>query len=65
MALYVLLLTYAKFKDSVFRVSADGEQQVIIGPRFLPELRKLPDSVLSFPKAVELVKLELSVENKH
>ncbi|KAK3215156.1 hypothetical protein GRF29_19g2392484 [Pseudopithomyces chartarum] len=45
---------YKKFKDSAFRITAYGEEQVIIGPRFLPELRKLPDSVLSFPKAVEL-----------
>lgn len=32
-----------------------GEDNVVIAPRFLPELRKLPDDVLSFPKAVEKV----------
>lgn len=28
----------------------------MIAPRFLPELRKLPDSVLSFPKAIAKVR---------
>ena len=36
-------------------INAEGEQTIIIPPRFLPELRKLPDSVLSLPKAVDEV----------
>ncbi|KAF2636430.1 cytochrome P450 monooxygenase-like protein [Massarina eburnea CBS 473.64] len=47
---------YEKFKDSAYRVATnDGEDNVVIAPRFLPELRKLPDSVLSFPKAIDKV----------
>jgi hypothetical protein len=43
-----------KFKNSVWRVtSADGFHQVVISPSLLPELRKLPESVLSIEKAVE------------
>lgn len=43
----------SKFKHSVWRVtSADGFHQVVVPPSVLPELRKLPDSVLSIEKAV-------------
>ena len=48
-----LQLTNSKFKDSVWRVtSADGFHQVVVSPRLLPELRIIPDSVLSIEKAV-------------
>jgi hypothetical protein len=33
----------------------DGVTNIVIAPRFLPELRKLPDSVLSFANAFEQV----------
>ncbi|KAF9698203.1 hypothetical protein EKO04_003691 [Ascochyta lentis] len=45
---------YEKFKDSVYRVaSSDGEDNVVVPVSLLPELRKLPDDVLSFPRAVD------------
>ncbi|KAF2689091.1 ent-kaurene oxidase [Lentithecium fluviatile CBS 122367] len=45
---------YEKFKDAVYRVgTADGMDNVVIAPRFLQELKKLPDSVLSFGGAIE------------
>lgn len=51
---WALPLTSLKFKDSVWRVtSADGVHQLVIGPGLLPELKKLPESVLSIEKAVE------------
>jgi len=44
---------YSKFKKTVYRLAAaDGEHHVIVPMAFLPELRKLPDDVLSFPKAI-------------
>ncbi|KAF3008721.1 hypothetical protein E8E13_009726 [Curvularia kusanoi] len=43
-----------EFKHSVWRVaSADDEDTVVVPTSFLPELKKLPDDVLSFPGAVE------------
>lgn len=52
-------LTSSKFEDSVWRISsADGIHQVVISPCLLPELRKLPDSVISISKALEEVSLE-------
>ncbi|KAH6618782.1 cytochrome P450 monooxygenase-like protein [Boeremia exigua] len=45
---------YEKFKDSVYRIaSSDGEDSVVVPTSLLPELRKLPDDVLSFPRAVD------------
>ncbi|CAI6339294.1 unnamed protein product [Periconia digitata] len=45
---------YQKYKDSVYRVKTnDDETHVVLPPLFLAEVRKLPDTVLSFPKAVE------------
>ncbi|KAH7090346.1 ent-kaurene oxidase [Paraphoma chrysanthemicola] len=45
---------YQKFKDCVFLVkTSDGEDCVVIPPALLQELRKLPDDVLSFPKAID------------
>ncbi|KAI0570397.1 CypX Cytochrome P450 [Pyrenophora tritici-repentis] len=45
---------YAKFKDSVYRIAGEqGEDNIVIPPSLLPELRKLPDDVLSFPVAVK------------
>ncbi|KAJ4355937.1 uncharacterized protein N0V89_003962 [Didymosphaeria variabile] len=45
---------YEKFKNQVFRMTtSDGAETLVISPQFLPELRKLPDTVVSFPKAIE------------
>ncbi|KAI4944783.1 hypothetical protein J4E91_008470 [Alternaria rosae] len=45
---------YAKFKDSVYRIVGEqGEDNIVIPSSLLPELRKLPDDVLSFPAAVK------------
>ncbi|CBX93028.1 hypothetical protein IAQ61_008757 [Plenodomus lingam] len=45
---------YQKFKKVVYRIVAEsGETHIVIPPHLLPELRRLPDDVLSFPKAVE------------
>ncbi|KAF2712037.1 cytochrome P450 monooxygenase-like protein [Pleomassaria siparia CBS 279.74] len=45
---------YEKFSDRIYRMATiDGVDSIVVPPQFLPELRKLPDSVLSFPKAVD------------
>lgn len=45
---------YKRFKDSVYRmVTGDGEDNIVVPLSLLPEFRKLPDDVLSFPKAVQ------------
>ncbi|KAF2748979.1 ent-kaurene oxidase [Sporormia fimetaria CBS 119925] len=45
---------YQKFKDRVWRISGTEKLDTIVIPaKFLPEVRTLPDSVLSFPKAIE------------
>ncbi|KAH7371360.1 ent-kaurene oxidase [Pyrenochaeta sp. MPI-SDFR-AT-0127] len=45
---------YEKFKDSAFRVvTVDGDDNVIVPARFLPELRKLPDNVLSNSRNID------------
>ncbi|KAH9874985.1 hypothetical protein J1614_004473 [Plenodomus biglobosus] len=45
---------YQKFKKEVYRIIADsGETHIVIPPSLLPELRRLPDDVLSFPRAVD------------
>ncbi|KAF2017328.1 cytochrome P450 monooxygenase-like protein [Aaosphaeria arxii CBS 175.79] len=45
---------YKKFKGQVYRMmTSDDEVSIVVPPRFLPELRKLPDDILSFPKAVD------------
>ncbi|CAO2651171.1 Nn.00g094680.m01.CDS01 [Neocucurbitaria sp. VM-36] len=45
---------YIKFRDSVYRMAtSDGEDNVVVPLSLLPELRKLPDDVLSFPKAID------------
>ncbi|CAI0654364.1 unnamed protein product, partial [Colletotrichum noveboracense] len=44
---------YRKFKDSIFRVSTLRKRDTIcVPPKYLPELRKLPDDVLSFDEAI-------------
>src|SRR5690242_38541 len=46
-------LTSRQFKDSAYRIaSSDGEDNVVIPTSLLPELRTLPDDVLSFPRAI-------------
>ncbi|RYN54751.1 hypothetical protein AA0118_g9129 [Alternaria tenuissima] len=45
---------YTKFKDSIYRINGEsGEDNVVVPLSLLPELRKLPDDVLSFPEAVK------------
>ncbi|KAI8934908.1 hypothetical protein NX059_008578 [Plenodomus lindquistii] len=45
---------YKKFKKEAYRLVSDsGETHVVVPQKFLPELKKLPDDVLSFPKAVD------------
>ncbi|KAH3945336.1 hypothetical protein HBH53_144480 [Parastagonospora nodorum] len=46
---------HQKFKDTVYFMSSDGEHSVVVPPHFLPELRKLPDDVLSFAAAIDNV----------
>lgn len=44
---------YHKFKDGVFRVTTSKKSPVVVvAPKFLSELRKLPDEVLSFDGAI-------------
>nr|QRG28988.1 cytochrome P450 steroid hydroxylase [Curvularia lunata] len=44
---------YEKFKDSAYvLINENGKENVIVPTRFLPELRKLPDNILSFPEAI-------------
>ncbi|OAA59711.1 Cytochrome P450 [Niveomyces insectorum RCEF 264] len=43
---------YKRFKDAVFRITTSRDATVIVlTPKFLRELNKLPDTVLSFSKA--------------
>ncbi|KAK2038518.1 cytochrome P450 [Colletotrichum somersetense] len=43
---------YNQFKDSIFRITTATKRDTIcVPPKYLPELRKLPDDVVSFPKA--------------
>jgi len=41
-----------QFKNSIFRVTSSGSDNVVVSPVFLPELKKLPDDVLSLSQAV-------------
>ncbi|KAL4966536.1 cytochrome P450 [Aspergillus stella-maris] len=48
----IYLDNYHKFKDALgFRIQSDGEEKLVISPRYLDELRRLPHSVLSFEDA--------------
>ncbi|KAF9876376.1 cytochrome P450 [Colletotrichum karsti] len=45
---------YRKFKDSIFRVvTLRKRDTVCVPPKYLPDLKKLPDDVLSFNKAID------------
>ncbi|KAF5024477.1 hypothetical protein F66182_3417 [Fusarium sp. NRRL 66182] len=45
---------YQKFKDGVFRITTSRTSPIlVISPSFLPELKKLPDTVLSMDAAVD------------
>ncbi|RMJ08867.1 hypothetical protein CDV36_011516 [Fusarium kuroshium] len=45
---------YQKFKDGVFMITTSRSSPiVVISPKFLPELHKLPDSVVSMDAAVD------------
>jgi hypothetical protein len=46
-----------QFQDKVYRIATtDALDAVVVPPKFLPELRQLPDSVLSFSEAIEDVR---------
>ncbi|KAF2199336.1 cytochrome P450 monooxygenase-like protein [Delitschia confertaspora ATCC 74209] len=45
---------YEKFKDSVYRMlTSDGRYIIVVPAKFLPELRRMPDDVLSLGKSIE------------
>ncbi|OCL06822.1 cytochrome P450 [Glonium stellatum] len=45
---------YKMFRDGVYRITtADKYETVVISPKYLDELKRLPDEVLSFEKAIE------------
>nr|XP_036582281.1 ent-kaurene oxidase [Colletotrichum truncatum]KAF6790941.1 ent-kaurene oxidase [Colletotrichum truncatum] len=45
---------YRKFKDGAFRIMTARESEcIVVSPNFLRQLKKLPDTVLSFNEAVE------------
>lgn len=44
---------YQKFQEGVFRITTSRTSPVVVvSPKFLPELKKIPDTVLSFDAAV-------------
>ncbi|KAL8367125.1 hypothetical protein RB595_008885 [Gaeumannomyces hyphopodioides] len=45
---------YRKFRDTVFKITTSTNKDVVVVPiKFLDELKKLPDDVLSFEGAIE------------
>ncbi|KAK2006744.1 cytochrome P450 [Colletotrichum eremochloae] len=45
---------YKQFKDSVFRITtARTKDTICVPPKYLPDLKKVPDDVISFTKAVD------------
>ncbi|KAH7012740.1 cytochrome P450 [Microdochium trichocladiopsis] len=45
---------YKKFQDSVFRITTSRQADiVVVSPKFLPELKKLSDSIVSMAAAVD------------
>ena len=45
---------YRKFKETIFKITTSTNKDVVVVPiKFLDELKKLPDDVLSFGKAVD------------
>lgn len=45
---------YRKFKDGVFRITTSRNSSIIVlAPKFLPELKKLPDAIVSMEAAVD------------
>ncbi|KAI9164181.1 ent-kaurene oxidase [Paramyrothecium foliicola] len=45
---------YSKYKDKIFRLATGSRLDfIVVSPKYLPELRKLPDDVLSFAGAIE------------
>ncbi|KAH7015594.1 cytochrome P450 [Ilyonectria destructans] len=45
---------YRKFKDGAFRITTSRNSSIVVlSPTFLPELKKLPDSVVSMEAAVD------------
>ncbi|KAJ5350813.1 hypothetical protein N7541_008540 [Penicillium brevicompactum] len=47
---------YQMFKDQAWVMpTSDDRKNVVVSARFLPELSKLPETVLSFPKAIKKV----------
>ncbi|CCF35728.1 cytochrome P450 [Colletotrichum higginsianum] len=45
---------YKQFKDSIFRLTTSKKKDTIcVPPKYLPELKKAPDDVISFAKAID------------
>ncbi|KAI0593268.1 cytochrome P450 [Biscogniauxia sp. FL1348] len=45
---------YRKFKDGVFRITTSRKNDILVlSPKFLPELKKLPDTIVSMSAAVD------------
>ncbi|OLN86218.1 Ent-kaurene oxidase 7 [Colletotrichum chlorophyti] len=45
---------YRQFKDSIFRITTSRKKDTIcVPPKYLPDLKKLPDNVISFTKAID------------
>ncbi|KAI3551844.1 cytochrome P450 [Colletotrichum filicis] len=45
---------YKQFKDSIFRITTSKKKDTIcVPPKYLPELKKVPDDVISFTKAID------------
>ncbi|KZL63086.1 cytochrome p450 [Colletotrichum incanum] len=45
---------YRQFKDSIFRITTSKKKDTIcVPPKYLPELKKAPDNIISFTKAID------------
>lgn len=44
-------------KSQLLTPTPPGEDNILIPPKFMPEVKTLPDDVLSFPKAIAKVGL--------
>ncbi|SPO00184.1 related to cycloheximide-inducible protein CIP70 (cytochrome P450 family) [Cephalotrichum gorgonifer] len=62
---------YKQFKDTVYRITTtkDSHTTIVVSPKFLTELQKLPDDVVSFQAAVnetiEAKHTKLGTESAH
>ncbi|KAJ0313165.1 hypothetical protein COL5a_004016 [Colletotrichum fioriniae] len=56
---------YRKFKERAFRITtARKSPNIVVAPKFMNELKRLPDDVLSFNRAIEEVSLRQGLYNK-